>query len=380
MEEKQIKNAKDGGRIPQREMQEMPTPTQLPRVAVVILNWNGVHFLEQFLPSVLKSTYPKIEIYVADNGSTDNSVSYLQIHFPSVKVIELPENYGFAKGYNEALKQVEADYFVLLNSDVEVSPKWVEPVIKLMETDPYMAACQPKILAYHNKTQFEYAGAAGGWIDKFGYPFCRGRFFDVCEADDGQYNNVSPIFWASGAALFIKAKVYQELQGLDSDFFAHMEEIDLCWRIHRAGYHIMYCPKSVVYHVGGGTLQKTNPRKTFLNFRNNLALLYKNLPTSRLLPTLFIRAIFDSIAFVRFLVTGDFKNAWAVLNAVFSFYIKLPMWQRKRSAFKRLLKTTQVKDTPSNIKTGVYQGSIIVQRFLKGKKYFSDIVKTEIEG
>src|ERR1700749_3754016 len=247
-----------------------------PLVSIVILNWNGRKFLEQFLPSVLASTYNNKKIIVADNASTDDSISFLQQSFPSIRIISNPGNEGFAKGYNTALQQIESDYFVLLNSDVEVTPGWIEPIIALMESDRSIAACQPKILAYNNKHQFEYAGASGGWMDNFGYPFSRGRIFDVVEDDNGQYNDAQPCFWASGAALFVKAAVYKELNGLDEYIFAHQEEIDLCWRMQLAGYKVYVQPASIVYHVGGGTLPHGNSRKVFLNFRNNLVMLAKN--------------------------------------------------------------------------------------------------------
>jgi GT2 family glycosyltransferase len=247
--------------------------TNLPRVAVVILNWNGINYLKQFLPSVCASTYPNLEIIIGDNASTDESVVYVRDNYPQVKIIINDQNYGFAGGYNKILTQLDHDYFILLNSDVEVEPNWIEPVISLMESDSKIAAAQPKILSQANKHSFEYAGAAGGFIDDFGYPFCRGRLFDTLELDKGQYNESSEVFWASGAAFFIKRPNWLEMNGLDDDFFAHMEEIDLCWRLKNEGYKIMYCADSQVYHVGGGTLQAESPFKTYLNFRNNLVLL-----------------------------------------------------------------------------------------------------------
>ncbi|MBS1562909.1 MAG: glycosyltransferase family 2 protein, partial [Bacteroidetes bacterium] len=223
--------------------------TRTPKVAIVILNWNGTHHLRRFLPSVSHSTYSNFEIVVADNASTDDSVSFLQAHYPQVRIVRLPENFGFAGGYNRALKQVEADYYILLNSDVEVQAGWIEPVIALMESDPAIGAAQPKLLMERHRELFEYAGAAGGWLDSLGYPFARGRIFDICEKDEGQYDDIAPIFWASGAAMFVRSKVYHDCGGLDEYFFAHQEEIDLCWRIQLAGYRIMVCPASVVYHV-----------------------------------------------------------------------------------------------------------------------------------
>ena len=286
------------------------------KVSVVILNWNGVGMLQKFLPKVVEySAKPNIEICVADNASTDDSVSYLEASFPEVRLIRLDKNYGFADGYNKAFQQVEAEYVVLLNSDVEVTPNWLEPLVEYMDAHPEAAACQPKIRAERNKACFEYAGAAGGYIDKFGYPFCRGRIFEVVEEDCGQYDTVAPIFWATGAALFIRLKDYCEAGGLDGRFFAHMEEIDLCWRLRSRGRGIVCIPQSTVYHVGAATLKKENPRKTFLNFRNNLLMLYKNLPEGELKKVLFIRGALDWLAAFVFLLKGDGKNARAVIQA-----------------------------------------------------------------
>ncbi len=237
--------------------------TSLPSVTVVILNWNGKHFLEKFLPSVMLSGYENLSVIVADNASTDDSIPFIKNKYPSVQIIYNAVNEGFAKGYNTALKQVTSDYFILLNSDVEVTKGWINPVISLMESDKTIAACQPKILSFNQKNEFEYAGASGGWIDQYGYPFSRGRVFDTCEKDNGQYDDCSEIFWATGAAFFVRASVYEEMEGFDEYFFAHQEEIDLCWRMQRAGYKIYVEPTSIVYHVGGGTLQKGNKRKVF---------------------------------------------------------------------------------------------------------------------
>jgi len=251
---------------------------RLPSVAVVILNYNGRTYLERFLPSVLRSTYPRLEVVVADNRSTDGSLDFLRTQHPSVRILANPSNEGFAQGYNTALAQVSAEISVLLNSDVEVEPGWIEPVVALMAGDERIAACQPKILDWNAPDRFEYAGAAGGWIDSFGYPFSRGRVFDTCERDTGQYDDPAPVFWATGAAMFVRTAVFLAHGGFDPYFFAHQEEIDLCWRLQRAGYRIYACPASVVRHVGGGTLPQGNPRKTYLNFRNNLVMLWKNLP------------------------------------------------------------------------------------------------------
>ena len=286
------------------------------KVSVVILNWNGVGMLQKFLPKVVEySAMEGVEICVADNASTDDSVSFLKTHFPDVRLIVLDKNYGFADGYNKALQQVGAEYVVLLNSDVEVTPHWLEPLVEYMDAHPEVAACQPKIRSERNKEYFEYAGAAGGYIDKYGYPFCRGRIFEVVEKDQGQYDTIQPIFWATGAALFIRLKDYQEAGGLDGRFFAHMEEIDLCWRLRSRGRGIVCIPQSVVYHVGAATLKKENPRKIFLNFRNNLLMLYKNLPEKDLKRVMFVRGVLDGVAAVVFLLKGEREAAKAVLQA-----------------------------------------------------------------
>ena len=248
-----------------------------PTVAIVILNWNGKAYLEKFLPIVLKSSYENKTVIVADNASTDDSVLFLRNHYPGVRLIENAANEGFASGYNKALQQVNSEYCILLNSDVEVTEQWIEPVIAIMEANKKIAACQPKILSFKQKKYFEYAGAAGGWIDSMGYPFSRGRVFDCCETDNGQYNNASPCFWATGTAMFVRTEVFKQLAGFDESFFAHQEEIDLCWRMQLAGYAVFVQPASVVYHIGGGTLPSGNSRKVYLNYRNNLVMLYKNL-------------------------------------------------------------------------------------------------------
>ena len=286
------------------------------RISIVILNWNGVGMLQKFLPKVVEySVSQDVEICVADNASTDDSVSYLEANFPGVRLIKLDKNYGFADGYNKALQQVEAEYVVLLNSDVEVTPHWLEPLVEYMDAHPEVAACQPKIRSERNKALFEYAGAAGGYLDKYGYPFCRGRIFDIVEEDKGQYDTVQSIFWATGAALFIRLKDYRESGGLDGRFFAHMEEIDLCWRLRSRGRGIVCIPQSTVYHVGAATLKKENPRKTFLNFRNNLLMLYKNLPEKELKKVMFVRGILDGVAALVFLLKGEKEAARAVLQA-----------------------------------------------------------------
>lgn len=337
--------------------------TSKPTVAVVILNWNGLNFLHKFLPSVVKSTYSNLDIIVGDNASTDTSLEFVSNHFPNVKIIQNDKNYGFAEGYNKVLNQLKHDYFVLLNSDVETDSYWIEPVIELMESDEQIAAAQPKILSYSNKHLFEYAGAAGGFIDQYGYPFCRGRMFNTVEEDTGQYNDNAEIFWASGAALFIKRCKWLEAGGLDADFFAHMEEIDLCWRLKNMGYKIMYCSESKVYHVGGGTLNAENPFKTYLNFRNNLVLLQKNLPAARSVEVIFIRFCLDFISLLKFLLDGKLKNALAISKAHIYFF---------RNFSKNSIKSKAINKNHFNA-TGLYSGSVVWQYFVKGIKYFKDL-------
>ena len=302
------------------------------KLSVVILNWNGVGMLQKFLPKVVEySANQGVEVCVADNASTDESVSYLQANFPNVRLIVLDKNYGFADGYNKALLQVEAEYVVLLNSDVEVTPHWLEPLVGYMDAHPEVAACQPKIRSERNKECFEYAGAAGGYLDKYGYPFCRGRIFEVVEKDEGQYDTIQSIFWATGAALFIRLKDYREAGGLDGRFFAHMEEIDLCWRLRSRGRGIACIPQSVVYHVGAATLKKENPRKTFLNFRNNLLMLYKNLPEKELKHVMFVREVLDCVAALVFLLKGEKEAAKAVLQARKEFGRIRPEYESSRT-------------------------------------------------
>ena len=335
-----------------------------PKVAIVILNWNGQVYLQRFLPSVLATRYGNCEIIVADNGSTDNSISWLREQHPGVRVIIMPQNGGFAKGYNDALKQVAADYYVLLNSDVEVQPGWIAPVIEVMESDQLIGACQPKILMEGRRDMFEYAGAAGGWIDFLGYPFARGRVFDVCEEDKGQYDDTAAVFWASGAALFVRAGVYHACGGLDEYFFAHMEEIDLCWRMQLAGYKIMVCPASVVYHVGGGTLPKGNERKVFLNFRNNLVMLYKNLPRQQLMWKLPLRLLLDIVTAWKGLLAGEGAYFMAILKAHAGFvkwvFFKQAAGWRPASRSGRL--------------NGWLNKSIVWAYFVRGKRKFSEII------
>ncbi|MBQ8270994.1 MAG: glycosyltransferase family 2 protein [Bacteroidaceae bacterium] len=332
--------------------------------AVVILNYNGAEMLLRFLSSVVEHT-PDARIVVADNGSTDNSLNVLRDNFPIVGVIELGANYGFAEGYNRALSQVEATYYVLLNSDVEVTHGWLTPIIDIMEADKSIAACQPKVLAYDKKTHFEYAGASGGFIDAYGYPFCRGRILDNVEEDKGQYDAPCRIFWATGAALVVRSEVFKRVGGFDGRFFAHMEEIDLCWRILARGGVIMALPVSVVYHIGGATLHKSNPRKTYLNFRNNLLMLYKNMPDERLRRAMRVRCLLDAVAAIKFLLTGEWGNFKAVLMA--------------RRDFKRVKKdfaasrAENLSETKTDTLARMCNFSILWRYYAKGIRSFSQL-------
>ena len=335
------------------------------KVAVVILNWNGKSFLEKFLPIVIKYS-SSAQIIVADNQSSDDSVSFLKQHFPAVRIIINPSNDGFSTGYNLALKQVEAEYYVLLNSDVEVTEKWIEPIMDLMDSNKHIAACQPKILDYNHKTTFEYAGAAGGFMDKYGYPFCRGRIFNSLEEDKGQYNNSTEVFWATGACMFVRAEAFWKVGGFDDDYFAHMEEIDVCWRMKNIGYQIYVEPKSYVYHVGGGTLNKLSPRKTFLNFRNNLITLTKNASPRFLFFKIIYRMILDGVAAFKFLAEGHGSHFIAVIKAHFSFYAHLPSTLKKRDEMRLM---DEFKDAT----TGVYTENIVFAHFVKGVKNYNEL-------
>lgn len=345
-----------------------------PHVAVVILSWNGVSFLEKFLPSIMQSTYDNLTVIIADNNSTDHSESYIQSGFPSVIWMDLEENLGYAGGYNKALKKIEADYYVLLNQDIEVTPDWLEPVIQLMEADDSIAACQPKIRSFHDKQYFEYAGASGGFIDHYGYPFCRGRIFGHLEKDGGQYDEPLEIFWATGAALFIRSPLYHSIGGLDESFFAHMEEIDLCWRLKNSGYKIMVCPSSTVFHVGGGSLPQGNPRKTYLNYRNNLIMMIKNYPGNVLWWKLPFRFFLDFLSWLQSLAKGSFKDAWAINKAHFQVIFRLGKWFKHRKSANQQVK--KASNGPST-KTGVYKRSIVFEHFLKKKMRFSDLNKQD---
>lgn len=336
------------------------------KLAVVILNWNGQKHLETFLPSVIKYS-GGFDVVVVDNASTDNSVTFLQENYPQIKLIFNSENGGFAKGYNDGLAQIEGqyEYYVLLNSDVEVTENWISPILNLMEEDELIAGCQPKILAYKRKNYFEHAGAAGGFIDKNGYPFCRGRIFSEVEEDNGQYNTSGEIFWATGACMFVRAKNFHALGGFDVDYFAHMEEIDLCWRMKTQGLKLYYCADSTVYHLGGGTLDYMSPRKVYLNFRNSLYTLYKNYQGNYLFFKIMWRTILDYIAFTMFLVKLDFKSAREVVRAQMHFV---------RDIKKTKIKRKQIQSTAKQLnKTGIYNGSIVFAFFLGKKKRFSEL-------
>jgi len=337
----------------------------MPSIAIVILNWNGRKYLEKFLPFVTASTYPGAEVIVADNASTDDSLAWLAEKYPRLRVIAMDKNRGFAGGYNTALREVKSDYYVLLNSDVEVQPGWIEPIMDLMEKDATIGACQPKLLMYDDRASFEYAGAAGGWLDYLGYPFAKGRVFDVCEKDKGQYDVSEPIFWASGAALFIRAGLYHELKGLDDRFFAHQEEIDLCWRIQLAGYKVYSCPASVVYHVGGGTLPKGNERKVFLNFRNNLIMMAKNLPFGQVVWKIPFRFFLDSISAWKSLFAGEGIYFVAILEAHLAF-IKWMFVGRKNSIFPK---------KRGRVRYGWLNKSVVWQYFVAGKRTFTEIME-----
>lgn len=334
------------------------------KVAVVILNYNGASMLAKFLPSVIEYS-PGAGIVVADNASTDDSVAVLRESFPAVRLIQLDRNYGFADGYNKALEQVDAEYFLLLNSDVEVTDGWLEQLLSFMERTPDAVACQPKILAYKQKTHFEYAGAAGGFIDRYGYPYCRGRLFDTVEEDKGQYNDVCRVFWATGAAMMVRSDAFRKAGGFDGRFFAHMEEIDLCWRMLSRGGEIYVVPQSRVYHVGGATLNKSNPRKTFLNFRNNLLMLYKNLPADELRCVMCVRAVLDYVAALKFLLTGAWGDFKAVLAARREY-------RRMRGGYKNVREQNIAAAVTTEIKERS-RFSLLWQYYLKGKKRFSQL-------
>jgi GT2 family glycosyltransferase len=331
------------------------------RTAVVILNYNGEKLLPQFLPSVVQHS-PQAEIIIADNASNDESVAIIRQNFPGIRLILLDKNYGFCGGYNRALEQVEADYCVLLNSDIEVTPRWLDPIIEMMDNDPDVASVQPKILSYTSRNKFEHAGAAGGYIDSLGYPFCRGRIFDHVEEDHGQYNDEREIFWSSGACMVIRSSVFKALEGFDEDFFAHMEEIDLCWKLHRRNLKVMYCGKSSVFHVGAGTLGYDNPRKTYLNFRNGLSLIYKHLGPTELIYKLPLRILLDWVAALHFAIGSDARNAVAILNAHRDFFANIGRDKQKRKKIRR--------DNPGYSQTGMMKGSVVFNFYILKRKIF----------
>lgn len=338
------------------------------KVAIVILNWNGCDLLRRFLPSVLAHSPEHLaEVVVADNGSSDGSVELLKASFPEVRIIPLDRNYGFSGGYNRAIEQIEAEYTVLLNSDVEVTHGWLDAPLAALEADPSVAGVQPKIRAERQRDYFEYAGASGGYIDKYGYPFCRGRIMHVVEKDEGQYDDTVNILWASGACLFIRTAIYRESGGLDATFFAHQEEIDLCWRLRNRGYRMVCTPQSVVYHVGGATLHTESPQKTFLNFRNNLLMLYKNLPDEELDSVMRVRFWLDYLAALRFLLSGHPRNAKAVYTARKAFFQLKPEYASIRR--ENLQKAGNLSETVPEI----VRKSLLIAFYLKGKKRFKDL-------
>lgn len=324
-------------------------------VAVAILNWNGEKFLRQFLSTLVLHT--SAAIYVIDNASTDASIEFVKKDFPEIKIILLDKNYGFAGGYNKGIKQIAEEYIVLLNSDIEVSAGWIEPLVHTLRKGTNVAACVPKIKSYTNKELFEYAGAAGGFMDVYGFSFCRGRLFSFIEQDTGQYNEPTPVFWGSGAALCVKKSAFELVCGFDDEFFAHMEEIDLCWRLQNYGYTIMYEPASTVYHVGGGTLAYNSPFKTYLNFRNNLYLLYKNLPNEHLKKTIFIRKIFDGVAWLQCVILFKFSHAKAIWKAHIDYYKSLKILQHKRNNSNSKYASLTYKS--------LYKKSIVIEHFIK---------------
>jgi GT2 family glycosyltransferase len=336
------------------------------KTAIVILNWNGLRYLKMFLGSVIQhSSGNGTAIYVADNGSTDGSAEWIENNFSNVILLRFDKNHGFAGGYNKALELIESEFYLILNSDIEVTPGWLEPLISFMERNHDAAACQPKILSYHRRNYFEYAGAAGGFIDRYGYPFCRGRMFSITEKDEGQYDKECDIFWTSGACMLVRAEAWKKCEGFDDDFFAHMEEIDLCWRFHNQGYRVGFVPGSKVFHVGGGSLPYDSPYKTYLNFRNSLYLLYKNLPDNDLLRIMFIRRILDGMAAAWFFLKGQFRSSLSVWNAHMDFYRHLTLLKQKREALKYHIDTGNVKE--------IMNKSIVLEFYIKRKIYFSKL-------
>ncbi|MGY8980025.1 MAG: glycosyltransferase family 2 protein [Flavobacteriales bacterium] len=336
--------------------------TQKINTAIIILNWNGIDLLKKFLPTLIAKS-KNANIYIADNASTDNSIKFLEDNYTSIKILQNKTNCGFAGGYNLALSNLHEEFFILINSDIEVTDNWISPIIELLKKDEFISACQPKILDYNNKEKFEYAGASGGFIDFLGYPFCRGRIFNHIENDFNQYEDIKEVFWASGACLFIRSKHFNEVNGFDNDFFAHQEEIDLCWRLKNLGYKVMVNPESIVYHVGGGTLNSSSPFKTYLNFRNNLFMLFKNLHILSLFSVLFLRLFLDGIAALSLLTKKKgLMHLLAVLRAHFSFYLSLPSLIKKRSLIKQ-----------KNNLIGRFNFIILIKFYFKKIRKFSEL-------
>lgn len=338
-----------------------------PAVTVVILNWNGKHFLEQFLPSVMASTYPSLKVLVVDNGSVDDSLDFLQAHYPTIETLPLDRNYGFTTGNNKALPHIHSPYFVLLNNDVEVHPAWLEPLVEMMEADPQIAAVQPKLLSWQQRDHFEYAGAAGGYVDVLGYPFTRGRMFETNEKDEGQYAQPHALMWTTGACMLVRKAVTDRIGLFEDRFFAHMEEIDFCWRANNFGYKVMYQPQSVAWHLGGGTLPKSSPRKTFLNAHNSIATLLKNFPAHQVGYKLFLRLCLDGVWGCRALLQGDFHTVWAIIKAHYAIYFAFGYWIGTRKRTYR-----ELSRIPSP-KAGYYSKSIVWQYFIRGIRRFSDL-------
>jgi GT2 family glycosyltransferase len=345
--------------------------TEHPKVAVIILNYNGRAWLEKFLPAVVRHTSSGLaRIWVADNASSDDSLDFVRQHFPSVSTFKMPQNYGFAEGYNHAIRHIASEYTLLLNSDVEVSHGWLDPLVKCLDKHPQTAACQGKIKDYNNPKKFEYAGAAGGFIDAYGYPFCRGRIFDTVEEDYGQYDESSEIFWGSGACLLIRRKLFLASGGFDTDFFAHMEEIDLCWRLKNMGYAIRYVPESTVYHVGGGTLDNQSNHKLYLNFRNNRLMLFKNLPIQAVFRTNFIRNMLDIIALLKAVVMLKFGEAWSIFKAHLHYLKALNKFVRKRAEIDQMIRMQKIGHPNS---TGRFPHSLVWVYFIRKKKRFTNL-------
>ena len=336
------------------------------KLAIVILNWNGAKMLRQYLPSVLQYSREEATVYVADNASTDDSLQLLRTQFPEVRTVLLDRNWGFADGYNKALAQIEAEYYLLLNSDIEVTHHWLTPMLEFMDSHTDVAACQPKLLSIFDRDRFEYAGASGGYLDRFGYPFCRGRIFDTIEQDNGQYDYRSEVLWATGAALLVRARIYKEVGGLDGRFFAHNEEIDLCWRMRIRGYKVFCIPESVVYHVGGGTLPKSNPMKTFLNFRNNLTMLYKCLPESELGYVMRMRWLLDYVAAWEMLLL---KRNWGDFCAVYRARHAFRKWKKEFAADRQAIQSSRKSEKIPEQR----MFSLLWQYYVKGRKRFSDL-------